>query len=304
MPDTPPVPLAERLAGLPDQVSVQQVVDATGVSLSTARNWAASDTWPPFAAKQGRTKLYPRTAVEDWLRENQAAQPDVGELAPDSDDMLSMRQISELTGRPYGSVSAYPTLYGPDHKDPFPPADAVGRRRAADVHAWFSRRSTRGGKRATTTAVPAKTTPAPAAADVVDMHGIAGALGRTLEEAKAIMRRPALAEMRLPEKVGRSRVWPRPQLLAELRRMDLLPGVPRKPTAAERRWLAGGPKTVTEFADHYDVTVSAVMHRMERARKDGDPARQPPEPVDPAVRFKRYDPAAFDAFWRGGTAAS
>ena len=304
MPDTPPVPLAERLAGLPDQVSVQQIVDATGVSLSTVRNWAASDTWPSFVEKQGRTKLYPRTAVEAWLRDNQAAQPDVGQLDPDSDEMLTMRQISERTGRPYGSVSAYPTLYGPDHKDPFPPADAVGRRRAGDVYAWFSRRSTRGGKRATTTVTPSTVTSAPVAADVIEMHGIAGAMGKTLEEAKAIMRRPALAGMRLPEKVGRSRVWPREKLLAELRRLDLLPGAARKPTAAERRWLAGGPRTVTEFADHYGVSVSAVMHRMERAKKDGDPARQPPEPVDPAVRFKRYDPAAFDLFWRGGTAAS
>ncbi|NUR03816.1 MAG: hypothetical protein HOY79_47090 [Streptomyces sp.] len=304
MPDTPPVPLAERLAGLPDLVSVKQIVGALGVTVSTVRNWAASATWPPFAEMRGREKFYPRPAVEDWLRENQAARPDVGELEADSDEMLSMRQIAERTGRKYSSVSAYPSLYGPTSNDPFPPADAVGRRRAGDVHAWFSRRSTRGGARAATTAAPGKTTRAPAVKDVIDIHGIAEATGKSLEEAKALMRRQSLAEMRLAEKVGRSRVWPRKELLAELRRLDLLPGAPRRPDAAERRWLAGDPRTVTEFAEHYGVTVSAVMHRMERAKKDADPERQPPEPIDAGVRFKRYDPAAFDAFWRAGTAAS
>lgn len=304
MPDTPPVPLAERLAGLPDLISVRQISGALGVAVSTVRNWAAASTWPPVVEMRGREKFYSRSAVEAWLREHQAARPDVGDLEADSDEMLSMRQIAERTGRKYSSLSAYPSLYGPTSNDPFPPADAVGRRRAGDVAAWFSRRSTRGGARATTTAAPGKTKRAPAAVDVIDIHGIAEVTGKTPEEAAVLMRRPGLAGMRLAEKVGRSRVWPRRELLAELRRLDLLPGSPRKPDAAERRWLAGEPRTVTEFAEHYGVTVSAITHRMERARKDADPVRQPPEPVDPGVRFKRYDPAAFDAFWRGGTAAS
>lgn len=301
MPDTPPVSLAERLAGLPDRVSIRQIAAALGVVVSTVRNWAGADTWPPCVEKRGKELFYLRSAIETWLRENQADRPDVGALSTDPDEMLTMRQISERTGRPYGSVSAYPSLYGPTHKDPFPPADGVGRRRAGDVHAWFLRRSTRGGARATT-APPAKKTRPPAVRDIIDIHGIAEVTGKTLEEAKALMRRQALAEMRLAEKVGRSRVWPRKALLDELRRLDMLPGAPRKPDPAQQRWLAGDPKSATELAVHYGVSVSAIMHRMDRAKAAGNPAQQPPEPVDVEVRVKRYNPADFDAFWQASAA--
>jgi hypothetical protein len=143
----------------------------------------------------------------------------------------------------------------------------------------------------------------PVARDVVDIHGIAEATGKSLKEVKVLMRRQALDAMSLPEKVGRSRVWPRREVLEALRRLDLEAAgrtPARKITPEERRWLRGSPKTATELAEHYGVTVSAIMKRIERTLNSPDPDRRPPEPVDPNVRYKRYDPAEFDDFWRGG----
>ncbi|NUR59062.1 MAG: helix-turn-helix domain-containing protein [Catenulispora sp.] len=309
MPDTSPMSLAERLDGLPDVVGVRQIAEALGVTAVTVRNWAAAAGWT-VAEKRGTGVFYRRREVEAWLRENEASRLDTGSLGDDPDEMLTMRQICDRTGYPRSTISSYPSLYGPSSKDPFPPADAVGRRRAGDVQAWFSRRRTRSGPRGTAveTGRARRAKRAPVARDVVDIHGIAEATGKSLDEVKVLMRRQPLAAMQLPEKVGRSRVWPRKELLAALRRLDRPAPPPAKTPARrkvgpeERRWLRGSPKSATELAEHYGVTISAVMKRIERAVSSGDPERQPPEPVEAGVRTKRYNPADFDRFWWGGKA--
>src|SRR6185312_17375225 len=88
-------------------------------------------------------------------------------LDDSSDAMLTLPQIAARTGRNPKSVSAYPSLYGPDSSDPFPPADDLGRRRERDAYAWFSRRNTRPGRRLPPAEPPAPAA-APAASDLID----------------------------------------------------------------------------------------------------------------------------------------
>lgn len=306
MPDSRPAPLAERLAGLPDTVSATQIAAALGVPLSTVRNWTAQPTWPQAAEQTGRERRYPRAAAADWLSEHEAEPATSADLDGDPDELVTLPQIAARTNRKYNSVSAYPSLYGPGSKDPFPPGDALGRRRWGDVTAWFSRRRKRGGVRAAAPSpTPGETTAEKTAGkpaevtDVIDVIGIAKAAGKEPDAIRSLMRRrPDLAAMSTG-KVGRNLVWPRTQLLAELRKIGYLPEeTPRKPTAAERRWLQGGPKSVSELAGHYGVTPGAVTHRIERAEKSGDPQRRPPAAVDPDARVPQYDPAEFDRFWR------
>ncbi|MFD0634182.1 helix-turn-helix transcriptional regulator [Catenulispora yoronensis] len=234
-----PVSLAERLDGSPDLVSVRQIADAVGVAVVTVRKWVATGTWPVSVEKIGREWVYPRPAIEEWLRAHEAGRLDAGDLGSDPDEMLTTRQIAERTGYRQSTVSSYFSLYGPTSSDPFPPADAVGRRRAGDVQAWFSRRRTRSGARAAAPK-PGKTKRAPIARDVIDVHGIAQATGKSLDEAKTLMRRRSLAAMQLQDKVGRSRVWPRKELLAELRRLDRLEHEPAPPPRKAPAWTAGG----------------------------------------------------------------
>lgn len=303
--DTPPEPAAERLAGLPDEVTMQEIADARGVSKSAVQVWVKSPTWPASVGKRGRSILYPNGGVATWLKDNEAeGRADVAKLGDDPDELVTLLVIAERTGLPAGTVSAYPTLYGLASADPFPGGDSLGRRRVGDVAPWLSRRSSRGGIRATT-AAPAKGAGQAAAApafseDEIDIKGIEAATGLSREAAKSLLRRPEIAAMSTG-KVGRSRVWPRKELLAELKKLgyNVPEDKPAKLTAAERQWRAGGPRSASELAAHYGVTIGAISHRIKRAR-DADGTRgRAPEPVDPAADHKRYDPVEFDAFWTG-----
>ncbi len=296
MPETAPVPLAERLAGQPARVSVKMIAEATGASVSTVRNWVKQPGFAPVVAKEGRTELRDRETVAEWLRENEAERPPA--LTGEPDEMLSVREVAERTGIPYGTVSSYPSLYGPDSKDPFPRADNLGRRQLADVAAWLGRRSVRGGPRATAEP-PAAGSGQQAGSpseDVIRIAEIVALTGRDHEAVKSLMRRPDLAAM--SKKIGNARVWPREPLLAELRSLGYLPAVwPQKTTAVQKKWLASGSKSASELAKHYGVTVGAITHRIQRARANADSKRQPPAPVDPAAQILRYDPADFEVFW-------
>ncbi|MBC3842073.1 hypothetical protein GXW82_23390 [Streptacidiphilus sp. 4-A2] len=87
----------------------------------------------------------------------------------------------------------------------------------------------------------------------------------------------------------------RKALLAELKKLgySLRTEKPRL-TAAEREWRSA-PRSASELAAHYGVTIGAVSHRLKRAR---DAEGQVPAPVDPEAEIKQYDPAEFDTFWR------
>jgi len=303
--DTPPESAAERLAGLPSEVTTQEIADARGVSKSAVQNWAKSPTWPASVGKRGRSILYPNGGVATWLKDNESDnRVEVSKLGDDPNELVTLPMIAERTGLPPGTVSAYPTLYGSASADPFPDGDSLGRRRVGDVAAWLSRRSSRGGIRATTATLAKSTGETPAVTkfseDDIDIKGVEAATGLGREAAKSLLRRPELASMSTG-KVGRSRVWPREALFAELKKLGYTvpEDEPVKPTAAERRWLKGGPRSASELAAHYGVTIGAISHRLKRAR-DADGARgRTPEPVDSAAEPKRYDPAEFDAFWKG-----
>lgn len=350
----------ERLAGLSDAASARQIADALGVSLSTVRNWMKDPGWPGHTEKVGKEKRYPTASVADFLDQGTAAahraedaQTADPATAPAglngaSDAMLTLPQIAARTGRNPKSVSAYPSLYGPDSADPFPPADDLGRRRERDVAAWFSRRNARTGRRLPPTTRPAAVT-APAASDLIDVPGITALIRRDPQAVNSFVRRPEIAAASTG-KVGRNRVWPRRAMLQLLRehgyltdlagiaaatgldaetarkvvsrpeiadlstgrdgrkalwpRADVLAALrelgyrTNVPTAEERRWRASGPKSKTELAAHYGVTVGAITKRMERAAATGDAHRQPPEPVDPAATRPTYDAESFDDFWR------
>lgn len=297
--DTPPVPLADRLAGLPDVINVKQLAEATGVSESTARNWTTLPGWPDEIETPGRQKHYPRVGAEGWLRDNEAGRIDVSELVKDPDLLLTLPEVAKRTGLNAKTVSTYPNMYGPSAKDPFPEGDGLGRRRAGDVAAWLSRRSTRGGARATTSIPQETEQPAPTTAaseDVIDINGIAELTGRNVEAIKSLMRRPELAAMSIG-KIGRSRFWPRLRLLTELTKLGYITE-PREATADELRWLSGAPQSASELAEHYGVTLSAISKRIKRAQESDDPSNRPPGPVDPGAPVKRYHPREFDTFWK------
>ena len=351
----------ERLAGMPDAVSVRQLSEALGVAVSTVRHWIeTTPEWPEHTRKIGKEKFYPTAQVAALLDPDAAPAPSqdghqgaASDAAPPglddaSEAMLTLPQIAARTGRNPRSVSAYPSLYGPDAKDPFPPADDLGRRRERDVAAWFSRRGPRTGRRLPA-AEPSGAAPAPVATDLIDVSGIVALTGREPEAIKSFVRRPEVAAAS-SGKVGNYRVWPRKPMIQMLRehgylidaagiaaateldatavkelvsrpeiaalstgkdgRKDLWPrevllavlrehGYPTAaPSADERRWRSSGPKTKSELAAHYGVTLSAITKRMERAAASSQPYRRPPAPVDPDAARPVFDPAAFDDFWR------
>lgn len=348
----------ERLAGLPEAASARQLSDALGVSLSTVRNWMKEPGWPEHTEKLGKEKRYPTTSVADFLDQGteaahehddaESAAPATTGLHGESDAMLTLPQIAARTGRKPGSVSAYPSLYGPGSTDPFPPGDELGRRRERDVAAWFSRRNTRTGRRLPPAEPPAPAT-APPASDLIDVPAITALVRRDAQAVNSFVRRPEIAAASTG-KVGRNRVWPRRPMLQLLRDHGYLTDLagitaatglepeaardlasrpeiaalatgrdgrktlwPREevlaalrelgyqtnvPNAEERRWRASGPKSKTELAAHYGVTVGAITKRMDRAEATDDTHRKPPAPVDPAAPRPAYDAAAFDDFWR------
>lgn len=300
--ETPHAGADVRLAGLPDEVTMQDIADARGVTKSAVQNWAKSPTWPDTVGKRGRSNLYPNVGVAAWIADHEAGRRvDVDTLGGDPNERLTLPEVAERTGLPAGTVSSYPALYGPSSSDPFPAGDSLGRRRVGDLSAWFSRRNSRGGIRSA--AVPESTTPTatavlPAALEEeIDINGVQEATGLGREAAKSLLRRPELAAMSTG-RVGRSRVWPRAALLERLRGLgySIRGDKPTPPTVAERRWLSGGPRSVSELAAHYGVTISAVSHRLKRARDNG--SGRVPRAVNPTAEQPRFDPAEFDVFWR------
>jgi transposase len=216
----------ERLAGLPDAVSARQIADALGVSISAVRNWIKDPQWPQHTEKVGKERRYPTAAVADFLDQDTAlargengqngAEPAPAPLGLDGGSvaMLTLPQIAVRTGRNPKSVSAYPSLYGPDSNDPFPPADDLGRRRERDVAAWFSRRNSRTGRRLPPTEPPAPVS-APAASDLIDVPGIIALTRRDPEAVNSFVRRPEIAAASIG-KVGRNRAWPRQPMIQML----------------------------------------------------------------------------------------
>lgn len=96
-------------------------------------------------------------------------------------------------------------------------------------------------------------------------------------------RRPG--RTRLPARQGKAE----PRAGCRASRIRLRPqGQRRTPRVAGRT-----PRTATELAAHYGVTLSAISQRISRAQKAGQAVPHPIETED----GRRYDPKAFDAFW-------
>ncbi|MFC1407135.1 MULTISPECIES: hypothetical protein [Streptacidiphilus] len=298
--ETPPAPTTARLDGLPDEITAQEIAGARGVSVATVRNWMMKlPGWPDSVGKRGKALLYPNTAVAQVLADNEAGRIDTSGLGDDPAELVTLPTIAERTGLPQGTVSAYPALYGPASNDPFPAGDSLGRRRVGDVAAWLSRRTTLGGIRPVAAATGKSATPAASKTKItegdIDINGIQEETGLGREAAKSLLRRPELAAMSTG-KVGRNRIWPRAALLAELKKLgyNVRSEKPARLTAAERAWLSE-PRSASELAEHYSVTIGAITHRLQRAREAG---AQVPESVDPTATVKKYDPAEFDGFWK------
>ena len=235
--ETPPAPKAVRLAGLPDEISVKEIAAARGVSEAAVRNWMKLPAWPASVGKRGRTHLYPNTGVAECLADNEAAaRIDVSKLGEDPDERVTLPIIADRTGLPAGTVSAYPTLYGPGSSDPFPGGDSLGRRRVGDVAAWLSRRSRRGGIRAVAAAPTEVTRQAAASAakfseDEIDINGVQAATGLSREAAKSLLRRDELAARQMLDRAA-------------------LPGRSDKKTLTEKR-SRGRPHCVTDSELHF-----------------------------------------------------
>ncbi|MEY9846081.1 hypothetical protein ABH940_003166 [Streptacidiphilus sp. BW17] len=322
--------LAERLAAAPsDSLSVADIVSATGLSESTVRRLTKDPQWPGSAVPddQGEQR-FPREACAEWMRANQATRINVEELPGADGDRVTITEIAHRTGTNRGSISPLPALYR-DSNDPFPAADALGTYNWGAVKAWLSRRSGRTGPRGSTEApVRAGAPTATPVLNVLTTAMIERLTGRGKEAVKTLVRRPEVADLS-SGKVGRSRVWPAAALLPVLWRLGYLPesgpltaeqtavlvelgylpakgkpspeqaavllefGYDPKGTVEHRAWLAGPPRTATELAAHYGVTLSAISQRISRAQKAGQAVPHPIETED----GRRYDPKVFDAFW-------
>jgi hypothetical protein len=321
--------LAERLDAAPsDSLSVADIVNATGLAESTVRRLTKLAGWPAGTAGARGEARFPRDACATWMREHQAARVDVTELPGADSDRVTLTEIANRTGIGRGSVSPLPALYR-DSADPFPTADALGTYAWGEVKKWLSRRAKRNGPRGSVE--PPAPVEAPTTTPVLDVlttAAIERLTGRSKEAVKTLVRRPEIAALS-SGKVGRARVWPKETLLPVLGQLGYLPtsgpltseqtavlielgylpaqgkpsaeqtaalrafGYEPEGTAEQRAWLAGPPRSATELAAHYGVTLSAISQRIGRAQKVG-------QPVPPAIETqdgRRYDPRTFDAFW-------
>lgn len=321
--------LAERLAAAAsDSLSVADIVSVTGLAESTVRRLTKQNGWPAASAGAHGEARFPRDACAEWMRENQAARIDVSELPGADSDRVTVTEIANRTGSGRGSISPLPALYK-DSADPFPTADALGTYAWGEVKQWLRRRAKRNGPRGSIE--PPTATEAPATTPVIDVlttAAIERLTGRSKEAVKTLVRRPEIAALS-SGKVGRARVWPKETLLPVLGQLGYLPtsgpltteqtavlielgylpaqgepspgqlaalrsfGYEPEGTPEQRAWLAGPPRSTTELAAHYGVTISAISQRIGRAQKAG----QPVPPVIDTEDGKRYDPRAFDAFW-------
>lgn len=322
--------LAERLAAAPsDSLSVADIASATDLSEATVRRLTKTEKWPDAVGiGDNGEQRFPRAACVAWMDANQATHVDVSELPGADDDRVTITEIANRTGSKRHSISPLPSLYK-DSADPFPAADPLGTYNWGEVKQWLSRRSSRSGPRGTIEPpTPAEAPTTTTVLDVLTTATIERLTGRSKEAVKTLVRRPEIADLSTG-KVGRSRVWPKETLLPLLWQLGYLPesgplsaeqaavlvelgylpatgkpsaeqtttlrafGYDPKGTPEQRAWLAGPPRSATELAAHYGVTLSAISQRISRAQKAGDPV---PPTLD-TEDGKRYDPRAFDAFW-------
>ncbi|MFJ9523473.1 hypothetical protein ACIRPK_35210 [Kitasatospora sp. NPDC101801] len=322
--------LAERLdAATADSLSVADISNATGLSESTVRRLAKDPQWPASEESgDHREQRYPREAVAAWMRDNQAAHVNPDELPGDDADRVTLSEIASRTGRPRETVSRMPSTYRTS-ADRFPNADALGTYNWGEVKAWLGRRSSRTGPRGTVQ--PPAPAAEPATQPVLDKLTttmIERLTGKGKEAVKTLVRRPEIAELSTG-KVGRLRVWSADTLLPLLWELGYLPasgplgsgptavlvelgylpatgkptpeqravlrefGYDEKGSAEHRAWLAGPPRSATELAKYYGVSISAISKRIARAQEAGQPVPHPADTED----GKRYDTKVFDAFW-------
>ncbi|MFI5527072.1 hypothetical protein ACIA8O_00795 [Kitasatospora sp. NPDC051853] len=322
--------LAERLdAATADTLSVADISSATGLSESTVRRLTKEPGWPaPDESGDHREQRYPREAVAGWMRDHQAARVNPQELPGQDSDRVTLTEIANRTGNKRETVSRLPSTYRTS-SDPFPAADTLGTYNWGEVKAWLGRRAGRTGPRgATQPPAPAAPPAAPPVLDVLTTAMIERLTGKGKEAVKTLVRRPEIAELS-SGKVGRLRVWPAATLLPLLWQLGYLPqsgplgaeptavlvelgylpakgkpsaeqravlrefGYDEQGSVEHRAWLAGPPRSATELAKHYGVSISAISKRIARAQEAGQPVPHPADTED----GKRYDPKDFDTFW-------
>lgn len=150
MNETPGSGLHQRLAQLPEEITLPEVAWLAGRSEEAVRKWRRSALRPAFptaVGKRGAALTYPRDQVGQWLADYLAQggnrggprrREDLNPLSTTDHRRLTDREMAELRGVTPDGITDYERRYG-DAADPFPARDSAGRRSVAEVAAWFER---------------------------------------------------------------------------------------------------------------------------------------------------------------------
>ncbi|MFE7485135.1 hypothetical protein [Streptomyces sp. NPDC057552] len=137
-------------AELPERVTAAQIAEATG--RAHLQNWVKDPTFPGGEKDHGgRTVYRDRDEVFEWYAAQPFARPDrsgprgletkVLSVQP-TQALLDTTELADLLDLTRRAVTKYTERYpASETKDPFPPADADGKRSWSQVRAWFLRKN-------------------------------------------------------------------------------------------------------------------------------------------------------------------
>lgn len=137
-------------AELPERVTAAQIAEATG--RAHIHNWVKDPAFPGGEKDHGgRTVYRDRDAVWKWYAAQPFARPDRSGprdletkvlSAQPAQVLLDTTELADLLELTRRAVNKYTERYpASETKDPFPPADADGRRSWSQVRAWFLRKN-------------------------------------------------------------------------------------------------------------------------------------------------------------------
>ncbi|MFJ4700498.1 hypothetical protein ACIP5N_22035 [Streptomyces sp. NPDC088768] len=136
-------------AALPERVTAAQIAEATG--RAHIQNWVKDPAFPGGEKDHGgRTVYRDRDKVWEWYASQSFSRTDRSGprdletkviSAQPTQALLDTSELAELLGLTRRAVNKYPDRYpASETKDPFPPADADGKRSWSQVRAWFLRK--------------------------------------------------------------------------------------------------------------------------------------------------------------------
>ncbi|MET9779003.1 hypothetical protein ABZ023_32935 [Streptomyces sp. NPDC006367] len=137
-------------AALPERVTAAQIAEATG--RAHIHNWVQNPSFPRGKKDHGgRTVYRDRDAVWKWYASQPFARPDRSGprdletkviSAQPAQALLDTSELADLLGLTRRAVNKYAERYpASEAKDPFPLADADGKRSWSQVRAWFLRKN-------------------------------------------------------------------------------------------------------------------------------------------------------------------